>query len=533
MMQITRPLRLIAATLTLFGFAGAAGAAVRTQAANVLPEVALSASGVTDAPTAPRGDLLLANDGNIYFVSSAGGKGGGAIGKLAPDGTLSVLYASASSGEGVSSYARLVQGSDGNLYGTTYLGGEHGAGVVFRVTLAGTYTVLYSFDDARRAPKLPYTGLVQAADGYLYGTTLRGGEQDKGTVFRIATDGTGFTVLHEFDGGAGENPEGTLVVGDDGALYGTTLQGGADNRGTIYSITTAGDFHLLFSFPRLSEFNTNGLATNTVGANPRAALLNLGGVFYGTAYQGGEHGFGTVFRVTSAGEVSVVHAFTGPSTGAGFPLSGLSTDGAGNLYGTTERGGSINRGTAYRIDAAGAFTLLHSFGGSAVEGMQPYAGLLLANASIYAATFSDLFAGGGAIAKLDLGTEGVLPVDVLVSATDITVGSSIEVSWNAPADATCTRISFEGSTTWTGATTVSGTESVTPSTAGIYTYGLSCTDAASVVRNAYATVVVRALPREPVDGGRSGGGALSLPLLALLAALLARKYLKETRSPCP
>lgn len=528
-MQINHRLRLLAATLSLLAMAsGAAHAATSTQAANVLPVVALSASGVTEAPTAPRGDAILASDGNIYFASSAGGKGAGAVGKLTPTGTLSVLYASASGDEGISSYARLVQGGDGNLYGTTYLGGEHGAGTVFRVTLAGSYSVIYSFDDERRSPKLPYTGLVQGPDGYLYGTTLRGGQPDKGTIYRIATDGTAFTVLHEFDGANGENPEGTLVVGDDGALYGTTLQGGEDNRGTIYRITTAGAFTLLYSFPRLSEFNTSGLATNAVGANPRAGLLASGGVFYGTAYQGGANGFGTVFRVTPAGDLSVVHAFAGPSFGAGFPLSGITQDAAGNLYGTTERGGYVNRGAAYRIDPAGTFTLLHGYTGSAVEGMQPYAGLLLANDSIYSFSFSDSFGGAGAITKLDTGAAGVLPVTLSVSATDITVGSNISVNWNAPAGSTCIRVG-----SWEGNTTVSGSESVTPSSAGIYTYGLSCTDAGSVVRNAYAAVAVKALPTEPVDGGKSGGGSLSLSLLALFAVLLARKHLKEIRSPCP
>lgn len=528
-MQINRRLRLLAATFPLLAMTcGVAAAAVRTQEANLEPVVALSASGVTDAPTVLRGDPLLASDGNIYFVSSAGGKGAGAIGKLTPEGVLSVVYAFASGADGISSYARLTEGSDGNFYGTTYLGGEDGAGTVFRVTPSGTYTVLHSFGDKKRDAKLPYTGLVQAADGYLYGTTLRGGQPDKGTIFRIATDGSGFTVLHEFDGAGGENPEGTLVVGDDGALYGTTLQGGDGNRGTIYRITTAGDFQLLYSFPRLSEFTANGLATNEVGANPRAALLASGGVFYGTAYQGGEHGYGTVFRFTPSGEISVVHAFRGPSFGAGFPLAGVAIDAEGNIYGTTERGGYVNRGAAYRIDTAGNFSLLHGFTGSSVDGMQPYATLLLAHNSIYAVGYTDGFAGAGAIARLDLGSNGELPVKLLVSETEITVGSSISVEWSAAADSTCTRIG-----SWEGSTTVSGSESVTPASAGIYTYGLSCTDAAKNVRNAYVTVAVKALPTEPVDGGKSGGGSLSLLLLALFAALLARKYLKESRSPCP
>lgn len=531
-MQILHRLRQIAASLPVLALAfglASAEAAQRTQEANVIPVSSLAASGIESGPAGPRGDLLLANDGNIYFISSLGGAGGlGAVARLGTDEKLALVFGLADTDKGFSSYAKLIQGTDGNLYGTTYLGGTDGAGTVFSVTLSGTYTALYSFKKDKADPKLPYTGLVQGPDGYLYGTTLRGGAPDKGTVFRIATDGTAFSVLYEFDGTNGENPEGTLAVGPDGALYGTTLQGGAENRGVIYKITTSGTFTRLFSFPALSTFNSSGLATNTVGANPRAGLTLSGGNFYGTAYQGGTTGYGTLFRVTPAGELTVVHSFAGPSFGGGFPLSGVVVDDAGNFYGTTERGGYLNRGSAYRVTPAGQFTLLHGFTGSLVEGMQPYAGLLLARGSIYAASFSDSFAGAGAIVKLDTGTSGVLPVELSVSATEVAVGSNVQFTWTGIAGATCSKLG-----TWTGTTTVSGTESVTASNAGIYTYGIGCTDTANVVHNAYISISVKAPVAQPVDGGRSGGGALSLPLLALLAALLTRKYFKEIRFSWP
>jgi uncharacterized repeat protein (TIGR03803 family) len=532
-MQILLRLRQLAASLPVLAIAfglSSAEAAQRTQAANVVPLSTLSASGIDSGPTAPRGDLLLANDGNIYFISSTGGAGGlGAVARVGADDKLALVFALDDTDKGYSSYARLIQGTDGNLYGTTYLGGTNGAGTVFRVTLAGAYTPLYSFGKEKTEAKLPYSGLVQAADGFLYGTTLRGGAQDKGTVYRLATDGTGFSVLYEFDGSNGENPEGSLAVGPDGALYGTTLQGGADNRGVIYKITTSGTFTRLFSFPALSTFNAAGLATNTSGANPRAGLTLSGDAFYGTAYQGGSTGYGTLFRVTPAGALTVVHSFAGPSFGGGFPLSGVSVDASGNFYGTTERGGYLNRGAAYRVDPAGVFTLLHGFTGSLVEGAQPYAGLLLARGSIYAATFSDSLAGSGAIVKLDVGTGGVLPVELSVSTTEIAIGSSVQFTWTGPAGSTCAKLG-----TWTGTAAVTGSEAVTPASAGIYTYGIGCTDTASVVHNAYVTVAVKAPAAEPVDGGKSGGGgALSLTLLALLAALLTRKYFKEIRSSWP
>ena len=134
----------------------------------------------------------------------------------------------------------------------------------------------------------------------------------------------------------GENPEGALIVGADGDLYGTTLQGGGGNRGTIFTHLHQRHLTALYSFPSLGAFNSQGLAINATGANPRAGLLLAAdGNYYGTAYQGGTDGYGTVFRMTPAGAVTVVHAFTGPSFGGAFPLSAVMQDAAGNLYGTT------------------------------------------------------------------------------------------------------------------------------------------------------------------------------------------------------
>ena len=145
-----------------------------------------------------------------------------------------------------------------------------------------------------------------------------------------------------------------------------------DSRGTIFRMTLAGAVTSLYSFPSLSAFSTAGVATNATGANPRAGLmLAADGNFYGTAYQGGPIGYGTVFRVTPAGGVTVVHAFTGPTTGGAFPLASVSQDAAGNLYGTTERGGALNQGSAWRINTSGQFSLLHGFTSSIIDGAHP------------------------------------------------------------------------------------------------------------------------------------------------------------------
>jgi uncharacterized repeat protein (TIGR03803 family) len=506
-------------------------AQARTQEANVITVTSIGLSTVTSRPAGVRSDLLLANDGNLYISGSSGGNGGGGVARVALDGTLTSVFASNSNNEGTSAYGRLIQASDGNLYGTTFLGGTESKGVVFKLTLSGTYTVLRSLGQNKQDAAYPYTGLIQAADGNLYGTSLHGGNNDKGTVFRISTTGD-FTVIHHFDGNNGENPEGTLILGNDGSLYGTTLQGGDSGRGAIYRISPTGTFALLYSFPRLGAFNTDGLAVNATGANPRAALLlGADGNFYGTAFQGGTAGYGTVFKMTPSGAVTAVHSFTGPIFGGAKPLAGVVQDAAGNLYGTTSEGGSRGQGTAWRITPSGAFSVLHGFTGTEIDGSSPQATLTLVGGQLYGVTFSDSTSGGGSVFKLDLGSNGLLPVELSVSPTDITAGSGVTVTWSAPGATACVP-----SGVWTDPVGSSGTLAVTLAQPGIYTYILSCTDSASVTRHAYTSVRVRAPALQSVDGGASGssgGGSVSIVLLLLLGSLLGTKIIMERVKSCP
>jgi uncharacterized repeat protein (TIGR03803 family) len=535
-MQISlRPRPLVAAlSVMLLCLAAQSPAfAARTQEANF---IRYSVEAIADRPAGVRGNLLLANDGNIYFLSSIGGAGRGSIGKLAPDGTLSTLYSfPVEDNVPVRPVGGLIQANDGHLYGTSFIGGTEGAGTIFRVTLAGQFTLLRSLGATGTDSSLPYTGLVQGPDNMLYGTTLYGGSggggEGKGTIFRIALDGSNFSIIHNFSGADGENPEGQLIVGSDGELYGTTLMGGSSNRGTIYRISTGGVHTLLYSFSSLSAFGSIGTATNATGANPRAGLLLAAdGNYYGTTYQGGPDGAGTVFRMTPAGVVSVFHSFKGPSRDGGFPLASVSQDAQGNFYGTTQAGAALDVGSAWRISSAGEFSLLHGFVDSSVDGSNPNATLLPANGSIYGASFNGP-SGEGSLFKLDLGSNGVLPVEISVSPTDILVGASATLTWSSPTavDATCSATG-----TWTnGSKAASGTESVTHLVPGRYIYALSCTDGAGVLRNAYATLVVEAPDRAPVDGG-GGTGALSWTMLLLLAVLLlSRKRLREIFQACP
>ena len=516
--------RFIAAALGLASLAIAATAAQAAANANLTSVLGLAS--ISSGGTSFRGDPLLASDGNFYLSTSSGGANGlGAIMQVTPAGVGTLLYSLAGGdAEGAVPFAGLIQASDGNLYGTTYYGGSKSGGTVFRVTTAGVYTNLYVFTNESQGAFYPYTGLVQGPDGALYGTTLRGGTNDQGVVYRITTDGT-FSVLHSFTGTDGSNPEGTLVVGKDGAMYGTTLIGGANNRGSVYRITTAGTFSTIYSFENLGAYSSAGVGTNTNGSNPRAGLvLGADGNFYGTTYQGGASGYGTAYKLTPSGAITNLHSFAGaPYDGAG-PLAAPSFDSAGNLYGTTERGGPAGSGTAWRISPTGQYTLIHGFTSSDADGATLYGKLLPVGAYLYGVSYTDSSTSGGILFRMQPATTGAsLPVQFGISPTAITLGSTATLSWSSPSASTCVT-----SGAWTDTIATAGTLVVTPATAGVYNYAISCTDGAGVVRSAFTAVVVTAPPTQTVDGGATtkGGGALSpwsLLLLAGAAGTLARR----------
>jgi uncharacterized repeat protein (TIGR03803 family) len=268
--------------------------------------------------------------------------------------------------------AALVQGRDGNLYGTTYEGGLYGWGTVFRLTPTGKLTTLYNFcaqtdclDGAQ-----PLAGLVLATDGNFYGTTTYGGGggcssygyNGCGTVFKITPGGT-LTTLHTFAGYPtdGVNPRyGSLVQGTDGSLYGTTEYGGANlgygtvGSGTVFRITQSGAVTTLYSFCALTEC--------TDGDVPGGGLVqSTDGSFYGTTSLGGNNSRGTVFKITPAAAFRALYSFKAPNGRC--PEASLVQGSDGNFYGTTENGGSSDKGTVFKITPQGALTTLHSFGG--------------------------------------------------------------------------------------------------------------------------------------------------------------------------
>lgn len=310
----------------------------------------------------PGAALVQGADGNFYGTTSEGGNGPyagfGTVFKITPGGTLTTLYAFCSQPnctDGAAPQTGFIQAADGNFYGTTTFGGAApapaGGGTVFKITPAGTLTTLYTFSSDPGNPgyaggNYPFTGVIQALDGNLYGTTQTGGD-GQGTVFKLTLGGT-LTILHSFCSQGLPCTDGTaangLIEGADGNFYGTTYAGGANGSGTIFRITPQGTLTTVHSF--CSQPNCID------GQGPQGRLVQVAdGNFYGTTTGGGTSLFGTVFKITPAGAFTTLYSFCSQSNCAdgSAPWAGLIQASDGNFYGTTSGGdGGINGGTAFK-----------------------------------------------------------------------------------------------------------------------------------------------------------------------------------------
>jgi uncharacterized repeat protein (TIGR03803 family) len=296
--------------------------------------------------------VIQGSDGNFYGTTS------GTVFKLTQAGVETVLHSfTGTGGDGFGPYGGVIQGSDGNLYGTTSLGGANtapnftsGCGTIFKLTPSGIETVLYSFNCAAGDGAEPAAGLIQGSDGNFYGTTLLGGANGAGTVFKITPAGVE-TVLYSFEGDAcgasnnevpslivASNPAVSLIEGSDGNFYGTTSGSETScGNGTVFKVTPAGVETLLYAFDNA-----------TSAANPRASLIQgSDGNFYGTTYFGGAGAGGTVFMVTPAGVEVTIYSFTG--TYNANPEASLIQTSNGNFYGTTSGGGTNGNGTVFEL----------------------------------------------------------------------------------------------------------------------------------------------------------------------------------------
>jgi len=292
----------------------------------------------------PFAALVQGGDGNFYGSTFQGGGTNlmppaaayGSVFKITPAGALTTLH-SFTGPDGAYLSGQLLQGSDGNFYGTTQYGGtnnncgDEGCGTIFRMSQAGTVTLLYNFTQGLDGAHPP-AGLVRGADGNFYGTTFTGGMLGQGALFQITPAGT-LTPLYGFGNGS---PAGALTPGSDGFLYGATLAGGSNTDGTVFKLTTAGTFTPLYQF------------SGPDGASPYAALLQgSDGNLYGTTSAGGSNKLGTVFSVSPSGTLRTLWQFSGPD-GAG-PYAGLTQGSDGAFYGVTSLGGSGNTGAVFQL----------------------------------------------------------------------------------------------------------------------------------------------------------------------------------------
>ena len=379
--------------VTLLALCGATAISSAAQTLTTLHTFA----GYSTEGASPYAGLVQATDGNFYGTTYAGGTSGncqggcGTVFRITPAGTLTTLH-SFDFYDGASPTGALVQGNDGNFYGTTYGGGANQYyGTVFKITPSGTFTSLYSFCAQANCADgaMPYARLVRATDGNFYGTTLEGGSNTGcslgsgscGTVFKITPGGT-LTTLYSFcaqpgcaDGG---NPYAGLVQASDGNFYGTTFGRGINGYGTVFKITPAGALTSLYSF--CSQTNCAD------GEYPQAGLVQASdGNFYGTTPEGGGgvyHQGGTVFKITSSGTLNTLYNFCSqPACADGADsLAALLQGTDGNFYGTTIGGGAYctqnsGCGTVFKITPSGMLTTMHSFDDTD-DGKAPFAGLV-------------------------------------------------------------------------------------------------------------------------------------------------------------
>jgi uncharacterized repeat protein (TIGR03803 family) len=327
--------------------------------------------------------------GYFYGTTRIGGPGGTGtmyqLHKIGGTWILNVLYTfsaftdtSSVNIDGANSITAPIQAPDGNLYGTTYLGGSNGTGTVYTYSpMFGVFAKLFDFSNPASGKNNnngmnPGSNLVVANDGNLYGSTEFGGAHGRGTIFKLtlptSTSKSTLTTLYSFRGSDGANPLAGLIQAGDGNLYGTTGNGGTSGHGTVFRLTLSGTLTTLYNF-------TGG----TDGSQPyRGIVQDSKGNFYGTTEHGGQYGDGVVFKLDTTEVVTPLHQFsaidrTGRNTDGAYPQGGLAMDANNDLWGTTTRGGVNGTGTYFRISLDGSsFTTFSLPLGGNEEGINPH-----------------------------------------------------------------------------------------------------------------------------------------------------------------
>jgi uncharacterized repeat protein (TIGR03803 family) len=456
----------------------------------------------TNGETPEYGLLIQGTDGNLYGTTTYGGdnigNNEGTVFKITTSGQLTTLYSfcvQTYCTDGANPTAGVVQGTNGNFYGTTSQGGVNLGSSVFEVTPEGQFSSLYSFcpNSNCSGGTQVFAGLVQAPNRNFYGTASLGGTgcggRGCGTVFEITPEGfsaTLYSLCSQPGCTDGEDAPWSLMQAANGNFYGTTPIGGAfsssalcpDGCGTIFEITPAGKLTTLYNF--CAQTNC------TDGFDPTGTLIQAtNGNFYGTTFQGGANNRGTVFEITQAGKLTTLYSFCSrPNcTDGEIPYNaGLVQATDGNFYGVAGSGGDAGRGTIFKITPAGRFTRLYTFCAQpgCSDGANPFGGLVQAtNGTFYGTTSEGGISttcvpqgGCGTIFSLSVGlgpfietrhTSGQIGASVVVLGNDLTGATA--ASFNGTA-ATFTVVSDTEIKTAVPAGATTGTVQVTTASGG-------------------------------------------------------------------
>jgi uncharacterized repeat protein (TIGR03803 family) len=455
-------------------------------------------------------NLMQASDGNFYGTSAYEGvNSSGVVFQVTPAGVINPLYAfcaQTNCTDGKTPNLDLIEGPDGALYGTTSAGGDSSNhGIVFRLTLAGGYSVIHVFCSLAQCAdgSVPNAGLTPSASGSFYGTTSTSGANSAGTLFSISPSGS-LTVLYSFCGATrcldGDKSNGKLIQGADGTLYGTTAGGGANNLGTLFGYNPGGTG----TFTAFESFCDDSCVE---GWSPNDGLTigNDGNVYGTTSDNAANLGDGLAFQLVPAtAAYNILYTFcrdNGCPDGQD-PFEGLTQATDGLFYGTTFYGGPLGgEGTVYSINSSGTEDVVYNFTTTGGNGYRPATTLLQgSDGNLYGTTVDGGSQSFGAVVKLTASPALAPPVKLTPSATAVELGNKLTLAWSVADAASLTMRQCyaymqggSGGGSWSGklsgtlgGASLSGSSTVSPTTNGVYTYAITC----GGIQSALATVNV-------------------------------------------